>query len=210
MPYKDPEKRREYARQYNADHREQNNARNRAARAAGPEAARASDRARYDRDSQRILARGRARYADNREAVLERMRAEYAASPDRKREQNHATWQRRAHGLTAGQFAEIWAAQEGRCYLCGNDLPHDRKQIHIDHDHACCPPGQSCAFCRRGLTHTKCNNGIGLFDDDPDLMERVAAMLRIAKAQSQLRIAGKPVQDELPLNVTPIRREAAG
>jgi hypothetical protein len=90
--------------------------------------------------------------------------------------------------LTLEQWDEMLAAQNGCCYLCeepidtGNTLP-----IHVDHDRSCCPTDRSCGTCIRGLTHQKCNQGIGQFGDDPDRMERIAANLR--EANVRIRVA---------------------
>jgi len=107
----------------------------------------------------------------------------------------------RKHGLTPEDFAELWKAQDGRCYLCERDLPRERKQVHVDHDHTCCPPRNSCDKCRRGLACQGCNTAIGYANDDPDRMEIMAANLRRVKAETRQRI-----QEELPINVRRLER----
>lgn len=49
------------------------------------------------------------------------------------------------------------------CDLCGEPLPFngDRVQCVIDHDHQCCPVGQPCGRCTRGIVHVGCNTGLG-------------------------------------------------
>ena len=199
MPHKDPEKRKQYAREYYSrpDVRERTNGRNRAARAADPEAVRAKDRARHEANPDRTRANGRRWYEAHRDEVLEQMRDQYAADPQPKRQRNRISWLWTAHGLTPERFAEIWREQGGCCYLCARPLSDDLKRVHVDHDHSSCPPGRSCAACRRGLACMTCNNAIGLLEDDPDLMERVATALRAARAQARQRIAARPVQGEL-------------
>lgn len=206
MPHKDPEKRREYMRAYRAANRERLNAAVRSRRAANPEPRRAAEKRWYEAHPERRAAAGAAYYIANRQKVLDQSAARYAANPDRARERNRNAFFRRAHGLTPEQFAQIWEAQKGLCYLGGHPLPTDLKHVHIDHDHSCCPPNTSCAYCRRGLACQSCNNAIGLLMDDPDLMERAADALRAAKREARKRIANKPVQEELPINVAPLRR----
>src|SRR6185312_16910761 len=68
-------------------------------------------------------------------------------------------------------WATFWDAQQGLCYLCGDPLSTESyRDIHVDHDHTCCPKGRTCAFCRRGLACDRCNMLIGAAGDDPDLL----------------------------------------
>ena len=89
----------------------------------------------------------------------------------------------------------MWDAQGGQCYLCGDQL--SREATVVDHDHDCCPPKKSCAFCRRGLACHLCNTSIGLQHDDPDRLVRIAANLRAALATVAQRQTVRPVQELL-------------
>ncbi len=117
----------------------------------------------------------------------ERSRRYREAHPERVREQarryreaNPGQAMRRNHGLRAGDWAALRAAQDGRCYLCGDPLPEDGRAVVVEHDHRCCPPSRSCPRCRRGLAHHVCNAVIGLAGDDPELLRRIAANLQRA------------------------------
>jgi Recombination endonuclease VII len=128
----------------------------------------------------------------------ERTRRYRQAHPERVREQaqryrdaNPGQAMRRYHGLLAGDWAALWAAQDGRCYLCGDPLSEDGRAVVVEHDHRCCPPGRSCPLCRRGLAHHVCNAVIGLAGDDPKLLRRIAANL--AKAKKRLGRLPKPL-----------------
>lgn len=177
--------------------------------------ARERDAVRYRRDDNRRDDNARRYYADvegSRAYARERRAADPARareidrrSKDKNREQRRARDRaigpekrlRCNHDMTSEDFAGMWAAQDGRCYLCDEELPRDRKQVHIDHDHTCCPPNKSCEYCRRGLACQACNTGIGCFRDDPDRMERIAAKLRVAKTATRQQVSTKPVQAEL-------------
>jgi hypothetical protein len=63
------------------------------------------------------------------------------------------------YGLTHDQYEALCSAQGGRCAICRTDTPRGRGGWAIDHDHQ--------AGKVRGLLCTKCNTGVGLFDDDP-------------------------------------------
>lgn len=78
------------------------------------------------------------------------------------------------HGMTPEAWQAMWDEQNGLCYLGAHPLPEDPSKTAVDHDHTHCPPGRSCAVCRRGLACPTCNQGIGLLGDSPDQM-RIAA-----------------------------------
>ena len=83
-------------------------------------------------------------------------------------------------GLTLEAWDQMLIEQSGLCYLC--ETPLDEK-VHVDHDRSCCEGYKSCGKCVRGLAHQLCNQGIGQFGDNPDLMIRVAENLRAANSR---------------------------
>jgi Recombination endonuclease VII len=102
-----------------------------------------------------------------------------------------------SHGLTPAGKQEMLDAQDGRCYLCGDELSYG--EAVIDHDHACCSPtpmkqSLSCSYCRRGLACVRCNHVIGHAGDDPERLLRIAANLAAVLPIVQARIASKPLQ----------------
>lgn len=83
------------------------------------------------------------------------------------------TWmlQLRRYGLTPDTFAELVAAQEDRCAICGTTKPGGQGRWHVDHDHLCCGTRKSsCGQCVRGLLCSRCNIGIGNLRDDPAII----------------------------------------
>ncbi len=97
-------------------------------------------------------------------------------SPDERRRVSHL-WK---FGLTPETFAELLAAQGGRCAICGTGDPKGNRVSTwvVDHDHRCCPGARSCGRCVRGLLCNRCNRVLGMFGDDPAVAEAAAAYLR--------------------------------
>ena len=77
------------------------------------------------------------------------------------REANSAYYFYRQYKLTKNQVAAIRAAQNDRCAICGETAPQ-----HLDHDHD--------SGVTRQLLCQRCNHGLGLFRDDPDLLHFAA------------------------------------
>lgn len=93
-------------------------------------------------------------------------------------------------------WAEMWEAQGGKCYLCGDPLEPGPK-THVDHDHTCCGYKHTCAYCRRGLACDRCNHVLGMVGDNPDLLRLIASNLEPILKATRARIATKPQQDGL-------------
>ena len=69
------------------------------------------------------------------------------------------------------------------CYLCEINRPTD-----VDHDHSCSPARKHrCDICIRGLACGPCNRLIGLADDDPERLHRIADNLQTAKEAVRIR-----------------------
>lgn len=58
------------------------------------------------------------------------------------------------------------------CPICETE-----SDLHVDHDHRCCPGGRSCGRCVRGLLCGSCNRAIGLLRDDPKILASAMAYL---------------------------------
>jgi hypothetical protein len=75
------------------------------------------------------------------------------------------------YGLTIDQFSELEQSQGGLCAICGKaPLWRGRKVLQVDHCH---DTGRV-----RGLLCHYCNSGMGLFRDNPELLEKATAYLR--------------------------------
>ena len=115
-------------------------------------------------------------YRDNRARAIAYVRAWQQANPDRVRawrvrnrdrrnEQMREIHLRNKFGLTVDEYSRILQAQGGVCALC-EGAPTPRISLHVDHDHG---TGEI-----RGLLCVRCNNALGLFREDPDLLKRAA------------------------------------
>lgn len=84
----------------------------------------------------------------------------------RKAESNRKTASR--YGLTQDEYT---AKLNKPCEICENKLDvRGGHGMHLDHDHA--------TDAIRGTLCHKCNKGLGVFQDSPELLERAAAYLR--------------------------------
>ena len=79
------------------------------------------------------------------------------------------TYIKKTYHLSWEQYEEMTG--QG-CALCGSF-----DDLHVDHDHACCPERQSCGKCVRGVLCAKHNHALGLFNDDIDALFGAAAYL---------------------------------
>lgn len=82
-------------------------------------------------------------------------------------------WLRQKYGITLATFEEMRAAQNDACKLCKTPF-RNRRHIHIDHKHG--------THIVRGLLCTKCNCGLGFFNEDPGRMRSAIAYLEISNA----------------------------
>ena len=146
--------------------------------ASNPEKERERSRIKYATHLQEYREKRRARYAIHRESVLRKNRAYYASNfktINKRRNSNHeeASIIRREkiYGLKDREYKSMLEKQKGRCAICRTDKPGGAgKKLHVDHNHRI---GQV-----RGLLCQKCNNGLGLFNDDPEILERAINYLR--------------------------------
>lgn len=166
------EERKAYLREYYAKHGEEVLAANRQRRIlASPE------------EVADLQAKKREWYQSNRERILEKGKD--------KRERERGFRKLSSHGTPDYEalFNALWDAQDGKCYLCREPLLRDQpREVHLDHDHRCCPLNRSCERCRRGLACRRCNYLIGLAKDDPDCLRRIADGLEKAISGVAVRL----------------------
>lgn len=74
-------------------------------------------------------------------------------------ERNREKQYREKYGITVEQFENMAEQQSNHCAICGNEAT---ETLHVDHDHT--------TGLVRELLCTNCNNGLGRFFDNPDLL----------------------------------------
>jgi hypothetical protein len=91
-----------------------------------------------------------------------------ACQVDRQRRRFRA----KLYGLSFEDYNAILERQAGRCAICRQ--PAGEISLAADHDHA--------TGAIRGLLCSRCNNGLGSFGDEPELLAAAIAYLRAEPA----------------------------
>src|SRR5712692_8347486 len=74
------------------------------------------------------------------------------------------------YGLSPNVFKDLLEKQGGKCGICAADIKWP-KVLHVDHCHT--------TRKVRGLLCRRCNSAIGMFGDDPNLLQKAAEYARI-------------------------------
>ncbi len=72
--------------------------------------------------------------------------------------------------MTPSEFEARLASQGGGCAICGTKTPGGRGRFVVDHDHK--------TGVVRGLLCNLCNPALGLFKDNPSLLESAIRYLK--------------------------------
>jgi hypothetical protein len=72
--------------------------------------------------------------------------------------------------MTLDDYDAMLAAQSGGCAICGTPPSVDGRALAVDHCHA--------TGLVRGLLCRACNQGLGIFADDPQRLRKAANYLR--------------------------------
>lgn len=76
------------------------------------------------------------------------------------------------YGMTHDDYAEMLEKQDHKCAVCGIDEKHaENSRLCVDHDHG---TGKV-----RGLLCKKCNQAIGLLQDNADFCDAAGKYLRL-------------------------------
>jgi hypothetical protein len=142
------------------------------------------------------LARKKSWYLQNREAVIEKVKQWQRENPDRLGETRrayratHKAEFREGHlqrtfGISQADYDAMLAAQGGGCAICGKRP--GKTALHVDHDHE--------TGLVRGLLCVGCNNALGQFRDDLELLARASTYLteRDAGATVLVELHGRAI-----------------
>jgi len=110
----------------------------------------------------------RAHYVANRVRANQLNRAWISRNLGKVHRMQRGVRLKRLCGVTLEQFETVFNAQGRRCAVCGSDSPRG-KGWHADHDH------KTGAF--RGVLCGRCNPGLGLFGDSPEMLRLAADYL---------------------------------
>lgn len=73
----------------------------------------------------------------------------------------------RNYQVTVGDYMKMWEQQGYRCCICEYD--YDKEDLCVDHDHE--------TGLVRGLLCSNCNIGLGMFEDNPQILRAAADYL---------------------------------
>jgi len=87
--------------------------------------------------------------------------------------QQHLT---KTYNLSVEDYWKLFDKQGGVCAICGT--PPRTRNLHVDHDHACCKGRISCGACVRGLLCSRCNTKLlPIVEHHPQIAAQAAAYL---------------------------------
>ena len=116
------------------------------------------------KDPEKAKARNLKYAKEHAEERRQKTREWCKKNPDKKR-----AWDLSQLGWTLEMWNAVLSAQDGVCAVCKQ--PEVSRRLAADHEHVV-PPRP------RGLLCSECNKGLGMFKDNPSLLEAAAAYLR--------------------------------
>lgn len=108
----------------------------------------------------------RARYYEKHKDEILRLGKEYYAAYPEKDADRHL---KRNYGIGLDEYSEMLVSQDGKCAICEVNQKELKTRFSVDHDHK---TGHV-----RGLLCHRCNMGLGMFLDNPDIVSRAAKYL---------------------------------
>lgn len=105
--------------------------------------------------------------------------------------------------VSAWDIIHLHEWQRGKCPICRQALCLKERSTWVpDHDHTCCPKGQLCHQCLRGVLCGLCNSMLGMADDLTCVLRRGATYLetwrkRKILVKAPLRPINRISDDEL-------------
>lgn len=133
--------------------------------AKSAEERRAYNKAYREKNKERLVAYGVAYRSKNKEVCNARSRKYHAENRDSIRRQKAL----KKYGITKEQYDNLLRRQNYKCAVCATDSPDGAGDWHIDHCHN--------TGAVRGLLCSKCNVGLGMFNDDPEALRLAASYI---------------------------------
>ena len=78
---------------------------------------------------------------------------------------------RRKYKISVEEYNNLFESCQGRCSICNVRQTECKKKLAVDHNHT---DGKI-----RGLLCSQCNVGLGMFNDDPNLLLKAIEYLHI-------------------------------
>lgn len=101
-------------------------------------------------------------YQKNKLKIRQQKKEYWINHPEKARKWKLNPYYKKYKNFSLQKYDELFALQNGVCAICQN--PEKQKRLAVDHCHT--------SNEVRGLLCQKCNRGIGLFNDNPGLLER--------------------------------------
>lgn len=108
-------------------------------------------------------------YAYCRPCATEKSREWRKQNADRRKASKTRAHAKARYGLTLEEYTAAIAHASGTCDICGLDTSKTKKGSQLDHCHR---TGKI-----RGVLCSKCNTGLGLFDDNIEVLLKAVAYL---------------------------------
>lgn len=80
------------------------------------------------------------------------------------------------YGLDAETYKAMIA--DG-CQVCGAT-----ENLHVDHDHSCCPTAKTCGKCVRGILCSRHNQALGRYGDSVEELDKMKEYLLAFRART--------------------------
>lgn len=92
------------------------------------------------------------------------------ANPDKYKKTDFESDLMKNYGITLNEYNHMLEEQQGCCACCGRHKSEFKRRLHVDHNHT---TGQV-----RALLCTRCNPGLGYFEDSIEKLEMAITYLK--------------------------------
>lgn len=139
-------------------------------RKKNPEKVRAKARLRYAKKKEIILKQVKKYQDNNKDKIKVRKKAKYYSHSPEVRKDNAL---KTNYGISLRDYQEMYLRNNGQCWICNSFQP----VLHVDHCHD--------TKKVRGVLCQKCNQGIGLFNENIETMNAAIEYLGKSKVKKK-------------------------